>query len=708
MFLKPIMLAGVGAAVIPLVLHLLNKARYRTVEWGAMMFLDAPPARHQASTRIRQAVILMIRMSMIALLAIALARPVIRGGKATANEDARVHAIIILDRSASMSIEDAGRTRMATAKQAVINILSNLNRGDEVSLILSGDPVDPGQAQPTSDLQSVATRVSQLGVSFDRANFAAAIEQAQQAISREPNVTHEIYLVCDRQANGWESINDKFAAGWRDVCAKVQSPLRLFVLPVGGEESDNVAVESIRVPGPPVIRDMPAQVEVRLKNFGAVPRSNLPLAIYESGKQIGQTVINLAPDSSGTATARVRFTTSGSQVLSARLSTSGMRVDDHIDSAIDVLEPVRVLVITGEDRESEKQRSADFVKLALAPFAAANQKGIDPAVVRIIGVDDWWGISPDRDDVIVLTNFGALADDQIRQIEQFVYGGGGLIVAPGNLTDIESCNNDLYRDGEGFLPASFKSIANSATRVQQLDLSHPIFSFLRNNRLAAMQDVPVAKCIALEDRGPDSRVLATLANGQPLLIERSYGRGRVLLFSSTLGAEWNRLPATTLYLPAMQSAVRYLAGAALAPRNLRLGEPIELTFDHQPADLFATIALPNGVQQRVQAVQSGTRWAFRFSETNQPGRYIVTMRGSAMLNYVVAAPRDESDPLPLSAQRWDYLQKSLNFRRVEPQRDSIAAAIASERTGRELHVPLIACVVLLALGEMCLARLWSR
>jgi hypothetical protein len=388
MFLKPIMLAGLGAAVIPLVLHLLNKARYRTVDWGAMMFLDASPARHQTGPRIRQATILMMRMAMIALLAIALARPVIRGGKATANDDARVHAIIILDRSASMSIEDAGRTRMATAKQAIINILSNLHRGDEVSLILSGDPIGPGQAQPTSDLQSVATRVSQLGVSFDRANFAAAIEQAEQAISREPNVTHELYLVCDRQANGWESVNEQFAAGWQDVRGGVQSPLRFFVIPVGGDESDNVALESIRIAGPAVVRDMPAQVEVRVKNFGRVPRSNLPLRIYDSGKQIGQTLVNLAPDSSGTATTRIRFSASGSEVLSARLAAAGLPMDDRIDSAIDVLEPVRVLVIGGEERDSEKQRSADFIKLALAPFASSNQKGIDPAVVRSISVDD--------------------------------------------------------------------------------------------------------------------------------------------------------------------------------------------------------------------------------------------------------------------------------------------------------------------------------
>src|SRR5438105_3677522 len=159
MFLKPIMLAGLGAAVIPLALHLLSKARYRSVAWGAMMFLETAGSRSAASTRIKQFMLLGMRTLLIAALALALARPVLRARTSVGGEEAHLHAIIILDRSASMGFTENSRSRLAAAKQAVINVLSNLHRGDEVSLILTGDPVDPGQAQPTTDLQSVATRV---------------------------------------------------------------------------------------------------------------------------------------------------------------------------------------------------------------------------------------------------------------------------------------------------------------------------------------------------------------------------------------------------------------------------------------------------------------------------------------------------------------------------------------------------------------------
>src|SRR2546423_351081 len=124
MFLRPIMLAGLGAALLPLVLHLLSKARYRTVDWGAMMFLETQPARSREGTRLKQAILLLMRMAMIAALAIGLARPVLNAGAAAGSDQARVHAVIVLDRSASMGFSENSRPRLAAARQAVANILS--------------------------------------------------------------------------------------------------------------------------------------------------------------------------------------------------------------------------------------------------------------------------------------------------------------------------------------------------------------------------------------------------------------------------------------------------------------------------------------------------------------------------------------------------------------------------------------------------------
>src|SRR3954468_12981161 len=89
MFENAPMLAGLGGAAVPLVIHWLGRARYRTLDWGAMMFLAAPEApRWRDAGKLREWTLLAVRMAAVGLLAIALARPVAAGGGRTTNSTA--------------------------------------------------------------------------------------------------------------------------------------------------------------------------------------------------------------------------------------------------------------------------------------------------------------------------------------------------------------------------------------------------------------------------------------------------------------------------------------------------------------------------------------------------------------------------------------------------------------------------------------------
>src|SRR5881227_1617019 len=100
MFVNGLMLAGLGGAAVPLALHLLSRARYRTVNWGAMMFLTGAGRNELRRGRIRQWMLLLIRMAVVAVLAVALARPVIGQATNAANEPKAIAAIVV-DCSAS-------------------------------------------------------------------------------------------------------------------------------------------------------------------------------------------------------------------------------------------------------------------------------------------------------------------------------------------------------------------------------------------------------------------------------------------------------------------------------------------------------------------------------------------------------------------------------------------------------------------------------
>src|SRR5688572_7514350 len=122
MFENLIMLAGVGGAAVPLVIHLLSRARYRTVPWGAMMFIETGSSHGPTpyAGKLRERVLLAMRMAMVGLLAVALARPV--AGQLAARssgpavQPASIAAVLVVDCSASMAHDDAGGTRMALAR----------------------------------------------------------------------------------------------------------------------------------------------------------------------------------------------------------------------------------------------------------------------------------------------------------------------------------------------------------------------------------------------------------------------------------------------------------------------------------------------------------------------------------------------------------------------------------------------------------------
>src|SRR5687768_7807439 len=160
MFLNLVMLAGIGGAVAPLVLHLLARSRYRTLDWGAMMFLEGLDPRHAQSARLKQYALLAVRMSLVSLLAVTLARPVVRGqwaggGGSGGGAGGNVTAVLVLDCSYSLATLEAGRSRFDKAREAALQILSGLRRGDSVSLVVLGEQVEVRHAEPTDDLQGV-------------------------------------------------------------------------------------------------------------------------------------------------------------------------------------------------------------------------------------------------------------------------------------------------------------------------------------------------------------------------------------------------------------------------------------------------------------------------------------------------------------------------------------------------------------------------
>src|SRR5688500_14168673 len=149
MFLNPLMLFGIGAISIPIIIHLLNRRKFDRVVWAAMRFLRVSVEQHQRRIRIEDMLLLILRCALLALLAIALARPLLRSSSADLLGMDKVTAALVLDNSYSMTQTDGVESRFETAQRCADQILKGLPSGSSAAVLLASDTYHPQISIPS-------------------------------------------------------------------------------------------------------------------------------------------------------------------------------------------------------------------------------------------------------------------------------------------------------------------------------------------------------------------------------------------------------------------------------------------------------------------------------------------------------------------------------------------------------------------------------
>jgi hypothetical protein len=743
MFLNPLMLAGLGGAALPLVLHLLSRARHRDVQWGAMMFLPGSDARQQRNARIKQIVLLAVRTAIVSLLAVALARPVLAGDWwRRVTPAGPTCTVLLLDCSTSMGYQINGQSRFDLARRAALDVVQNMSSGDEVSLVLLGVDDLQQPPAPSADLRSLALRLSEATVRPTSCDAAAALDAAIRVLKSARAAQRRIVLVSDRQAVTWNNASDAFSASWRGAIAELDARAgartTFSVITAGGDEHENIAVESAQpAGGGPLIRGQFGQIDVVVHNYGEAPRADVPISLFAGPREQSRASVTLPARSRATVRLSVPLPASGSHLLSVRLAQQGLLSDDRFDLAVDVGDPARVLIISDDAEATEQTASggaAGYLRAALAPFRAAGERGVDPSVVEIVAPSAATtaplraGNTGRCDLVVLIADSFRPTPQLVSQLERFVYDGGGLFIVPGRLLNPEQFNESMYRNGAGLAPAGLRGAVrinhdepSRVPGISWLDESHPAFAFARG-RAAGLRGARIYHHFPAQPHS-DARILARLDDGEALLIERRFGRGRVAMSTVPLDGRSSNLPFSNFFLPMVQSLSRNLAAVDLPPRNLLPGQPIEAVIEDATSDR-ATLTLPDGSRvpleiPRASASGDGSpgsvRQRVRYEQTSQPGRYELRWRTAAVDRvgyFVVRPPMEESDLTPLTTEQWATLHHRFDFDVTSAAASETGAAALAKAEGADAAGPeawplALGALAVLLLIESLLGRSWS-
>ncbi|MBV8782447.1 MAG: BatA domain-containing protein, partial [Phycisphaerae bacterium] len=454
MFAHPIMLAGICGALLPVVIHLLGQARVRSVRWGAMMFLRPASAGEERLTRLRMILLLLLRMAIVAVLAMALARPMI-GSAAPVNAPQGICAVLLFDNSAGMAFDEGtqGR-RIETARAAALAVLNRLDRADEVHLI----PLVPDNsaanfsnlAFSSSDLQSALSQLTDIQISISPADLAAALTSATRIVNQSALPRKVILILSDREASAWKNITDSFAAAWREQTLNLHESLRLLFVPIGSDSSSNVSVERVFLPTP-IVRHLDVPIDVLLHNYGKTPVRAVPIELRSIGQRYDEhQTVDIPAGTFTTARFIGRFPNPGPHILAARIEDSAaipgnVTFDDESDAIADVVEPLRVCIVTPDNSTTQPatepaatlpattQAATDSrLMAAIAPFQRSNSNAADFAIASSASSDSTWRDDLNACNVCILDGVRFLSAEQVAKIQAFVFRGGGLLVLPDN------------------------------------------------------------------------------------------------------------------------------------------------------------------------------------------------------------------------------------------------------------------------------------
>jgi hypothetical protein len=717
-FVNSAMLAGVGLAAVPLAIHLLNRQRHRPMPWAAMRFVLAAYRRTRRRVQLENLLLLLLRMAVVALLAFAIARP-FAGEKSPLSRltESRRDLALVLDGSASTGYREGVDTVFEREIARAREILRGLDgaRGDRVRLILAGAyPRLLSWSNPSEALSVLDTLSAPTDEPLDlAAALSEVLKSAREGTAGAAATALEVRLLCDlqrrsfvpreegaqpepaapREAAAARPLPGADAAGAKparpalyDVLdALSQLGLRVLVEDLGPSDPvpPNLGVASVGTAGPPLGPGLPSEVRIEVLNHGPSARHGARVTLEVDGESRPSQAIDVPARGRAEAVFSLSFKDPGEHVLLARLEGDRLAADDTRFEVVTVPPPLRVLLVDGAPAAAIEEDEIGYLRAVLDPPIDDGNAGAlsasHPFEPRETAPEalSTGEIRLEDFDAIWLANVESLPPAVVERLERAVASGAALIVSLGDRVTPEAYDTRLWRaDGSGLLPAEIlrrtavPSRREGYFRVKSFDEQCPALAFFADERWKPLfTEVPIYEFFTVR-LAPGARSLATLDDpgAHPLLVERPFDRGRVLLWTTTIDPAWTRLPESPRTLvPLAHELLRYATRTSGPPRNLAPGEPLAAETASFPRAL--ALSRPDGSRTPLDGVpveQPGGRWRLPTvpgKDTEKAGLYRIEMESAGSragaLAFAVRMDPSEGDLERLAREELSSLHPAL-------------------------------------------------
>ncbi|MEX0775960.1 MAG: BatA domain-containing protein [Phycisphaeraceae bacterium] len=708
-FLNPLLLIGLAGVAVPVLVHLLNLYRFHETDWAAMRFLQRAAQVRSRQIRLRDILLMLLRCLAVALLVLALARPVFRPtGPAAMLGESRAGVVIAVDGSYSMMHQVAGRSRFERAIERAQQIAGTIHSGDPVSLVLVGTRHRVLLRNMPFDADAFAAALRDLSPLAERADLETLPETIEPLLQQTKAAQQEVYLISDVQRRDWQALSPESQAGYQRLAGLA----RVAVVPVEPGNDQNLAIADFQLASGMLRRDSMARYTARVENFGTQLQKNVRVICRVNDNPVDErTIDSLAPGAAASVSLFAPLTEVGRVKLRAEIQGDELAIDNSRFAVAHVRERLRVLCVDGSPSPQRFEGATDFLVSALS--LPRNGETGAPLEIDALPWSALATVSFQQYDVVMLADLAELPEQLAPSLSEFVRAGGGLVVFVGPNTRPEIWNRRLLEGSVKLLPARLEGLAEEPfgeTDGWPLDTAlsdHPLCQPLAGLPGDLLGHVRFWRYMKLAPVAESHTVLRIAPGADPLLVEHRVGRGRVLLFASTANRLWHNMVINPAFPMLLNQMVTYLTQQDLEV-PVPAGSPIVVALDDMEVGADVTFVEPTGRTTHTQTVERQGRTVGVLEQTEQVGFHLVQCVVASPAFVVAVNPQTgESDVRTLERDELERVAKELGMRVMWPQA-SLAPAIAEARLGRELWLPLMIGAVAAILAEALLAHALSR
>ena len=644
-FLAPFALIGLLLLSIPIIVHLFKPRKMRQTPFSSLRWLKETHQRLSRRVQWHQWLLFLLRAGCIALLVLALAKPLI-GSRSEARSTDR---FVVVDASRSMSYQMPDQaTPLERAADLAGKLAQAARPGDRTAVIVAGSTphlIVP----PSADASGSLAKIKAIKPSLADASLSATLPLVRSLIAGKSEREVELVFLTDNLKTRWQQHNVQ--AFLKDQAR----PVRVKIIETGAGSAQNAWIASARLFRFGANEDRWIRVDVGCVGDQAAARGVRLTGI--AGAADDTQAITLRSGQVAHVDFRIPASVSlQGQVAELRLKPSdALPSDDLFFLNLDTAIALRVLLVEPEGESPDGRSVGLYLRAGMQALDAARNQAFDltTRTSSSVTASDF-----QKADVILLASAPDLSDSALEGLEMRLRSGAGLAMFLGPRIKPAFYQEKLFRPhqpAEGLLPLDLKSgsgwIAEGTPgSLTNIRWTHPLLASLHDPLLSDLTQSRFRFYASLVGAiGKTDTILARFDDDVPAILERPLGAGRVLVFNTTANDEWSDLPRRKSFVPLLDRTLAYLSAGGVK-RSFTTGDALNLPLPDYQAGNDVTVVTPSGAKITRSLLSVRGQTQLHLSELAEAGVYRVEGAGKKNFAFTVNTGRTDSGLSPMDAK----------------------------------------------------------